>query len=177
VVVVNYLVVPMPADFIKHPDEKVIWEGKPEYKPFLMKGFSDFFRSILWLTFVWGIFIIINGKNGLNWTVMYLVAFITIGDGLFRLGRKILSYSKTVYYITNRMIYIQNGVIMPKLTAFERGKISFVDIEASKIEMKFNAGTVLIHFGEIKLTDGKEEKVYQKFESIKNPGNIVKLLP
>ena len=120
-----YLVVYMRADFIKHPDETVVWEGKPEYKPFLLKGILCFCNSILFLAFTWGLFIAISkiGKNDLNWTMMYLIAFLTIGDGLFREGRKILSYSKTVYYVTNRMIYIQSGVFMHKLTAFERNKI------------------------------------------------------
>src|SRR5258705_11592870 len=111
-IAVPYLVVYMRADFMKHPGEKLIWEGKPEYTPFLLKGILYFFNSILFLAFTWGLFIAISkiGKNDLNWAMMYLIAFLAIGDGLFRAGRKILSYSKTVYYITNRMIYIQSGV-------------------------------------------------------------------
>jgi uncharacterized membrane protein YdbT with pleckstrin-like domain len=109
--------------------------------------------------------------------MMYLIAFLIIGDGLFREGRKILGYSKTFYYVTNRMIYIQSGVFMRKMTAFERSKIVFIDIVGSNIDKKFNVRTISIHFGEIKLTDGKEEKIFQKLEFIKNPEAIVKLLP
>lgn len=157
----------------------IIWEGKPERRPFLLKGVLCFFNSILFLAFSWGLFIAISKvcKSDLNWAMMYLIAFLIIGDGLFREGRKILGYSKTFYYVTNRMIYIQSGVFMRKMTAFERSKIVFIDIVGSNIDKKFNVRTISIHFGEIKLTDGKEEKIFQKLEFIKNPEAIVKLLP
>jgi membrane protein YdbS with pleckstrin-like domain len=177
---VTYLVLYMSTNFIKHADEKAIWEGKPDCKPFVMKTLVEFFGYILFLAFSWGLFITISivGKGELNWKMMYLIAFLTIGGGLFRAGHRVLNYSKTLYWVTNRMIYIQSGIFTRKRIAFARSKILLVDIEVSKIDKRFNAGTILIHFGETKLTeDGKEEKLFRKLESIKDPHNIIKLLP
>jgi len=121
---VTYLVLYMSTNFIKHADEKAIWEGKPDCKPFMMKTLVEFFGYILFLAFSWGLFITISmvGKGELNWKMMYLIAFLTIGGGLFRAGHRVLNYSKTLYWVTNRMIYIQSGIFTRKRIAFARNK-------------------------------------------------------
>ena len=83
-----YLVIYMYADFMKHPDEMVICEGKPECKPFLLKGILKFWDSILFLAIAWGMFIAFSKiyKSDLNWSIMYLIALIMIADGLFKAG-------------------------------------------------------------------------------------------
>jgi uncharacterized membrane protein YdbT with pleckstrin-like domain len=168
----------MPTDFMKHPDETIIWEGKPEFKPFLLKGLLYFGQTLLSLVVFWLFIITSNiGRTDPEWSGMYIFAIIIGGPGIFQLCRKGLSYRRTYYYLTNKMIYIFSGAIDRKLTVLDRKKILLVDIEKSKIEKKFNTATITLYFGETKKTEDGEEKVFQKFESIKNPERIIRLLP
>ena len=169
----------MATDLIKHPDETIIWEGKPEWKPYLINGLLTFGKTTIWLTFFWVLFIVIRKINGdnLNWIGMYLFTFVVIGVISLRLVRRTTSYRNAYYYLTNQKIYIYGGAIDRRLTVFDRKKIILVDIEVSKVDKKFNAGTILLHFGEIELVDNEEKKVFQKIESIKDPESIIRLLP
>ena len=114
-------------------------------------------------------------ENELSWNLMYLIAFIILGDGIYKFSKKITTYKRTAYLVTNLRVFIKKGRTQESVTSFERSKIVFLDLKASKTEQKFNVGTILIHLGEIKDYDGVKEKIFYKLESVRDPNAILRL--
>jgi len=142
----------MHFNVLKHSEEKIIWKGKPEYKPFLILALIGFLKSVAFLIFAWTVFITFSriGSYDLSWTLMYVIAFTVICDGLYRFLKKILRYRKIAYCITNQRVYFQYGVLKSQVKEIEKNKIIRVNIEINKIERKYNVGTILIDFGKKK---------------------------
>lgn len=158
-------------------DEQIVWQGRPEFKPYFKSGIVGFLESFIFFVFVWSVFITLNKfqKGELNWTLMYLIALSILGEAAYRVLKKIIAFKKTAYFITNRRVIIRRGYSEERITSFEKSKIVFMDLVANKTERRFNAGTILFHLGEMRELDGKKEKIFYKLESVKDPNSILLL--
>jgi hypothetical protein len=156
--------------------EQVLWQGRPEYKPYLLSMLIDFLRTLGFFVFTWSVFIVISivGKHDLSWNAMYFIALIIIGEGLIRLLKKLIGYKKVAYFITNLRVVIK-GNSENKVVSFKKDKITLLDLRISKIEQRFKVGTVLIHLGEVKNKDGQDKNVFYELEAVRNPNEILKL--
>lgn len=166
----------MQIDNTSNLNQVILWEGKPEFKPYATIGFLDFIRSIAFGCFVVTVFIILSkvGQFSLNWIAMTMILVISFLDGLIRFVIKILNYKKTSYRITDKRVYIKNGIIDSHVKEIGKDKIKHIDTNISKIERKYNAGTILIWTGEVKESDNQEVKVLYKFESVKDVNEILR---
>ena len=158
--------------------EQILWQGRPEFKPYLKSGFIEFLKTFGFFVFVWTVFLTLSkiGKYELNWIVMYLIALSILGSGLYQLLKKIIAYRKIVYFITNLRVVIKNGDAVGNTVSLEKSKIAFLDLDVSKTERRFNVGTILINLGEVKENyDGQEYKVIYRLESVREPNSILRL--
>lgn len=159
-------------------DDIVLWQGKPLLRPYLINGIvANDWKIYLFITG----FSVIMGSGLLKGEKFDLHILLT--------GLKILtivcvvetllwfvSYRNAKYWITKDAVYIQKGILSPKVISVQKKKIIRIDIEKSKAEKRLNAGTIIIDDGEIKDNDGKEEKVYKKLIAIEDPEAVVRLL-
>jgi hypothetical protein len=168
----------MSADFLSSPDEKLLWEGRPEFKPFIIYGILDFLSSLKFLAFAWTAFILLSkvGNHNLNWTMMWLIAFIIIGAGLFKIGKRYFDQKAITYYLTNWRVVIVNKNAAITTKSIARSSIKSLDMQVSKTEQKYHTGTILIDTGEVWNNDGIEEKVIYRLEAIAEPENVLRLL-
>src|SRR5438045_2006736 len=135
----------MSLDLLSSPDEKLLWEGRPEFKPFVFFGIMDFLNSLKFLAFAWTAFILLSkvGNNKLNWEMMWLIAFIIIGTGLFKIGKRSFAQKAITYYLTTPRIVIINKNATITTKSIARSSIKSLDMQVSKAEQKYHTGTIL----------------------------------
>lgn len=167
----------MSVDFLTSPDEKLLWEGRPEFKPFIVYGILDFLSSLKFLAFAWAAFILLSkiGNNKLNWTLMWLIAFSITGISLFKLGKRYFDQKAITYYLTNWRVVIVNKNATISIKSIARSSIKSLDIIVNKAEQKYHTGTILIDIGEVRDNDGKNEKIIYRLEAISEPENILRM--
>lgn len=168
----------MSVDFLRSPDEKLLWEGRPEFKPFIGYGVLDFLKSLKFLAFAWAVIILLSkvGNYELNWTMMWLIAFTTIGIGLFKLGKRYFDQKATTYYLTNWRVVIVNKNATISTKSIARSSIKSFNMQVSKAEQKYHTGTILIDIGEVRNNEGDTEKFIYRLEAIPDPENLLRLL-
>src|SRR5258708_30034945 len=90
--------------------EKILWEGKPIFTPFLLSGItiSSLFGLFILSQFLGQIgHINISNLVSILFFPIYIGIAMVFGPIIYRL----LSYKNTYYLITNKRVLIQGGVI------------------------------------------------------------------
>jgi len=166
---------------ILEPDEKLLWNGKPEIKGMLLFSFLIIigFLGISTLFFLNSDFIV-NGfkissiaySHPLNILCMAfsLLAFLTP----FVMG---LFYNITEYGITNKRILIKTGLIGAHVRSiyFNQIKSSFINVGV--LDRISGSGTILIDTGLTKNCKKHGEKtVYSRFLFLKAPYQVYRLI-
>lgn len=157
-------------------DLKILWTGKPEFKPYIIGSLLKegatlrFFAVFVGFTFILSLWN--KSEYGLN--LILTSAYLIIIISTYKILSKIIEYRKTKYIITDQMVIIKNGLLNSK-TTIGKDEIKFVDIKLSKIERKYNVGTVILYTGEIVNSDGGEYKKFYALDSVKNPEDIIRL--
>ena len=117
-----------------HEEERLIWEGKPAFWPYLMIG-------SWWMvpfSLVWGgffIFLEIKAlRSGSLTGATFVFPFFLFGLYLIvgRFWTGIRHWRNTFYIITDRRIIIRTGTFKPKTLNWVLAKISTVNIEPKK---------------------------------------------
>lgn len=126
-------------------NEKVFWEGKPKFWPFLFGGFAGAIFGLLFLI-VGGIFVWQGVKNG-NYLFLLFphfwigVAFV-FGLPIYTL----LVYNKIYYAITNKRVIIQKGLIGRDFESVDFDQITNADVRVGLLDILFGnrSGSILI---------------------------------
>lgn len=126
--------------------EKVLWQGKPEFGPFILSGFGGiipglafFIFSLFWTVSAGGMgapseFIIIG-------TLFMLIGlFILLGGPIAQW----LRYNNTEYVITDRRIITQTGAIGLDTRYIENEWVREVYVNVSIMDRLFGTGSVMV---------------------------------
>lgn len=149
---------------ILEPKEKVEWEGKPSYLPYMISiSMVIIIISALVLLFSWG---------KANLTVIILIT-IAISALLFLFTH--LSYRVAHYAITNKRVIIQYGIIGRDFKTFDYDKIQNASVNVGLLGIIFKVGNIQFFTGEISTTSkGRPIAVYDTFYYIDAPYDILK---
>jgi len=152
------------------PNEKLIYEGKPELAPYLTRGIlTSLFIIIILSLFIgaWLKSVIIAIPAGL---VLLVLAIIIIS----------LAYSKVHYAITNKRIIIQSGIIGRDFKSIDYDRMQNISAQVGILGVIFKVGTIQIFTGEMQsVGSGNSSSIRPKYDNltyIQNPYETLKIM-
>lgn len=128
------------------PGEKVLWQGKPVFGPFILSGFGGiipglmfFLFSLFWTTTAWGAgapteFLLIGSL------FMLIGLFILLGGPIIQW----LRFKNTEYIITDQRIITQTGAFGLDTRYIDIEWIREVYVVVSIIDRMFGTGSVMV---------------------------------
>lgn len=168
----------MDADFIHSSEEKVLWQDKPLYRPFIMPVVLELLDSLKFLAFATLVVVIIGkvGGHQPDRGFLYLFALPVLGFHFIKLVRRHLDAKETTYYLTNHRVVIHNKNATITTKSLDRSWIRALDVSISQSEQKYGVGTILIDIGEVdRDKEGQKQPVLYKLEAIREPENVYRM--
>ncbi len=147
--------------------EKVEWEGKPKYWPYIL---SAFFGSI-----IAGVLIGIFAGSFLKSFTAGVIVGIVVFCLIFLWGN--LNYRFTHYALTDRRAVFQSGVFGRNFKSINYDDIKNASASIGLLNWIFGTGSIRVFTGEIQSTGGKDSQVMPKYDSfmyILNAYNVLK---
>ena len=132
-----------------HPNEKILWQGKPVFKAFVFAGHNIglFIFGLVFMAFpLFFFFLTIQSGAPAPPLIFNLfpLLFVLIGFGI-AFGTpisSILAYGNTEYAITNQRLIIQTGALSLKTRFIEFEKIQEVNIKIGLFDKLFGSGGI-----------------------------------
>lgn len=154
---------------ILEPKEKVVYEGKPEYAPYMA---ANLFASILAGIFI-GVFLGLLSKS--------IILAVSIGIVILILGIVItnIAYARIHYSITNKRAIIQKGIIGRDFKSIDYDRMQNVSVDVGILGVIFKVGNIKIFTGEMETIGGNNPRVrakYDKFNYVSSPYEVLKQL-
>ena len=132
------------------PNEKILYEGKPNKKCFV---FESIFNPLLPFALIWGFidFIIMStsmntegSEDGLYFVIPFMLlhlmpVWIYLGGILFTAIR----YKNTAYVITDKAIYVSNGIFSHEINTKPFAELSRIDLHRGLFDQMFNVGDII----------------------------------
>lgn len=156
---------------VLEPKERVLWEGKPKYAPYMV---GIFFISVIVSVFI--AFLSYGFLRSMILSVILapvvLVICVIIGT---------LSWKAKHYAITNKRAIVQSGIIGRDFKSVEYDKVQNASVNVGLLGVIFKAGDVRIFTGEMEsFGTGKGGNTirpkYDSFVHIDIPYDILKIL-
>lgn len=156
--------------------EKVFWEGKPKFWPFVFGGFTVGLFGLFFMLI--GLFSILVGLQKGNWAALIMPHFwvgllVFIGVPLYAL----LVHKRVHYAITDKRVIIQKGLIGRDFEIIDYDQITNAEVNVGIIDKLFgrDSGSILISTaGSFTYTrQGPVQKPYT-LSHIKNPYQVFK---
>ncbi len=128
--------------------EKVLWEGKPEFWPFIFSTNSVItIVGIFWLLFTLPVFFIGSGLGGI-FIKLVMLPFILIGI-LLVFGMPVYNlflHSNLYYSITDKRILVQKGVVGRDFDMVDFDQITNAEVNVGFFDVLFGkkTGSILI---------------------------------
>ncbi|MBW2969495.1 PH domain-containing protein [Candidatus Woesearchaeota archaeon] len=156
---------------ILEPKEKVIWDGKPRYAPYM-------FFSVL-IGIILGVFLGVFAVLGLGSIILGLAVFVLVVVLAFVLGS--LAFERTHYAITNKRAVLQSGIIGRDFRSVDYDRIQNASVDVGLLGVIFKVGSVKMFTGEMEsFSTGKGQSSlrpkYDTFSYVENPYEVLKLL-
>lgn len=154
---------------ILEPKEKVIYDGKPKYAPYIT---GAIFGNLIAVVII-GIFIGAFLKSILFAVVAGIIIFI--------LGIIIsnMAYTRTHYAITNKRAIIQSGIIGRDFKSIDYDRMQNVSVDVGILGVIFKVGSIKIFTGEMETVGGKQPRIqakYDEFNHVVSPYEVLKKL-
>ena len=132
------------------PNEKILYEGKPNKKCYI---FESIFNPLLPFALLWAIvdlgilgsaFFAQDSSNMLIFFIPFLLlhmmpVWIYLGGILFTVRR----YKNTAYIVTDRAIYISGGVFTRNINVKPFAELSHINLHRGVFDQKFNVGDII----------------------------------
>jgi uncharacterized membrane protein YdbT with pleckstrin-like domain len=162
-------------------NEKVIWEGKPQFAPF-------FISQLTWQGCLTFIFIFIALIATISREALVGLEFFLFGC-IFALTPLItyLNYRKLFYSITDKRIIFQSGIIGTDFNSVDFDKIQSMNVNVGLFDKIFgkNSGTISVFSGTVTTVNNGGvvsipykmayiENAYEVFEKLKKVSHDVK---
>jgi membrane protein YdbS with pleckstrin-like domain len=161
---------------IRDKDEEILWIEKPVFTPFVLNGFGAILPAIIGAVLIFTFFLT-DSKEGekTNWIIL-VFGLIAIGQGLYTILNKILSYQNTFYAYSNRRVIMRTGFWGIDYKIIDYDKISDIEVRVNVIEKIFNVGTVQFFSGRTQKSEDDIKKLYDRWEAIRNPYDVFKMV-
>ena len=147
--------------------EKVIWDGKPKYGPYII---SAIFGGII----AGGFFGLFAGSFSKS-----PIIGIIVGIAIFCLAFLFsnLSYKFTHYAITNERAILQSGIFGRNFKSVQYDEIKNASVSIGFFNWIFKTGNINIFTGEVTSTGGEHPRTVSKYDTfmyISEPYNLLK---
>jgi hypothetical protein len=155
-------------------DEKVLWQGKPTFIPFVASGLPFLALGILWgmidYGFIRQIFI---SPSGVQVTLIpfFLLHLMPLWGSILNMLRLLLSFNNVTYAMTNKRILLRTGFWGIDFKSIDYDKVSDVQVTVNPLENLLRVGSVKINSG---LAGGTA--VFDSMVAIADPYDIFKQL-
>jgi len=131
-------------------DEKIMWEGKPNKKCYI---FESIFNPLMPFALIWAI--IDFGIIGINYSsqsqeemLFFLIPFFALHlmpvwlylGGVLVCRKK---YNNTYYIVTDKAIYVSQGVIAKMIQTKPFAEMSHIDLHRGFFDQMFNVGDIV----------------------------------
>lgn len=155
-------------------DEKISWEGKPTFIPFIASGLPFLGFGIIWVIMNYN-FIqnTSSNPNGLDITSIpfLLVQLMPLWLSILNLVRLFLVFKNTTYATTNKRILLRGGFWGIDFKSIDYDKIFDIRVVVNPIENIFGVGSIKINAG---LMGGMGTPIYDSIAAISNPYEVFK---
>lgn len=153
---------------ILEPKEKVIYDGKPEFAPYLASAIF----AILIVAVLVGI-----AAGFLNIILGIVAGLVILVLGIILTN---MAYTRTHYAITNKRAIIQSGIIGRDFKSVDYDRMQNVSVDVGLLGVIFKVGTIKIFTGEMEAVNtGKTSSMqskYDKFHYVASPYEVLKQL-
>jgi len=140
---------------ILEKNEKIVWDGKPKYWPYIL---SALFGSI-----IAGVFVGIFAGSFLKSFTAGIVIGVVIFCLAFLWGN--LSYRFAHYALTDERAVFQSGIFGRNFKSIDYDDIKNASVSIGLLNWLFNTGSINLFTGEIESTGGKDSQIRPKYDS------------
>ena len=156
-------------------NEKVLWEGKPAFIPFIASGLPFLGFGILWgfidATFITQAFS--SPAPDLFLIPFFLLHLFPLWGSIANMFRLLFSFKNTHYALTDKRAIMRTGFWGVDFKAIDYDKIEDLRVDVNPIENMFGVGSIKINTG---LMAGRGGVVYDSISAIADPYKVFKLL-
>lgn len=131
-------------------NEKVLWEGKPVFWPFLLNGIlPTFLFGVLWTAFTGTFFFLASSSKTADAEAFGMIGlFVLIGIAMIVIPLFYfpLVYKKTFYAITDKRVLLQRGIVGRDFVSIDFDRISHSNVNVSLYDVicRQQTGTINI---------------------------------
>ncbi len=171
-------------EMVLEKNEKILWSGKPDLKAAVLKSFL----GVIIILIIAGFFYFstsnpttctINGQERPPEDCASFISPIAIILFILALLTPIFAYfyaKITTYVVSNKRLLIKSGFIGADIRSIYYDQIRSVFVNVDLFGKLLNTGTILIDTGRITQTDKGSKTVYDRFENIKNPYDVYRII-
>lgn len=143
---------------VLNKDENVIWQGKPQYVPYLVSVIPAVIFGLVWLSASSFFFFSLLGKVPVPF-MLFVGFFVAIGV-LITLGiplYAVLVYKYIWYVITDKRVILQGGLIGRDFDFVDYDKVESAGVNVGVIDKVFgrNSGSIRIYANRLVYVSGK----------------------
>jgi hypothetical protein len=165
---------------VTEPGEKILWQGKPVFVPFMLHAFP-----ILGLAIFWGAFYLGLGDAGSGNAAppptAYLIIFLImrslpVWGSILYCVYLVLVYGNTLYAYTNRRMLMRGGLgglFGTSFKSIDYDRIQELDVTVGLLDRLFDVGTVRAFSGSL---TSKGARIYDRFVSIRDPYGVYRAI-
>lgn len=158
----------MTLENILEDNEKVLWEGKANYKKHMAKMYAIWFMTFA-MVLLPASSMLIGAKDSsakIKIVVLIMVIGVLTYVPLVRImGKK--SYNNILYAFTDKRIIIQHGFFAPSYASVEYGMISNINVHVGYLDKKYSTGSISLM---------SNARVAARLDDIETPYEVFKLV-
>ncbi|OGK20386.1 hypothetical protein A3C23_03910 [Candidatus Roizmanbacteria bacterium RIFCSPHIGHO2_02_FULL_37_13b] len=155
-------------------NEKIIWQDKPTFIPFVASGLP-----FLGFGIIWGImdssFIVKSLSAPMNLDLMlipfFLIHLMPLWLGILNFVRLFLVFNNTAYATTNRRILLRTGFLGIDFRSIDYDKIQDIRVDVNPFENMFGVGTIKINAD---FSGNRGVHIYGSISAIADPYKVFK---
>lgn len=157
------------------PGEQIIWSGKPKKNAFILnKALGMFPIALIWLLLDGFIFgqAFLGGGQMLGFLIPFALihmfpVWLWLGNALTANRR----WKNTVYYVTNRRILIQTGVLSQDVQTIYYKDINNINLRVGILDRFLGVGDIYFDLGYYR-SNGKTRVNYKAFLDLEDAHNV-----
>jgi membrane protein YdbS with pleckstrin-like domain len=158
--------------------EKILWQGKPVFVPFVLHAIPILGLAIFWGAFYLGMDSAASGSAVHPPPTLYLIIFLIMrsfpvwGSILYCIY-VVLLHGNTLYAYTNRRMLMRGGLFATSFKSIDYDRIQELDVTAGLLDRLFDVGTVRAFSGSV---TAKGARIYDRFVSIRDPYGVYRAI-
>lgn len=135
--------------------EKVIWDGKPKYAPYITS--AVFISVVIGLaTGLWLGVYLARTVLGISMGLLVFIISVVIGNFMFKF---------THYALTSKRVIYQSGIFGRSFKSINYDDIKNVSVQKGLFNWLFETGTIQVFTGEMESGGGKNSQIRPKYDT------------